>query len=104
MSLLEGRGFLLLRDGRSPLGLLSSPASVVAVVTHRRKLVAEFGGPIVPTHDAHETRKAIIGSIYDGRRLQNENEVQGGMVLVCQALGTLVPGIVDQQQIGRAHV
>ena len=99
-SLLEGRGYLLLRDGRSPLGLLSSPVSVVVVATHRRKLIAEFGSPVVPTHDVRETRKAIITSIYDGRRLQNENEVQGGVVLVCQALGTLVPGIVDQQPSG----
>ena len=99
-SLLKGRGYLLLRDGRSPLGLLSSPASVVAVATHQCKLVAELGSPVVPTHDAHKTRKAIIASIYDGQRLQNENEVQGGMVLVCQALGTLVPEIMDQQPSG----
>ena len=74
--------------------------SVVVVVTHQHKLVAEFGGPVVPTHDVRETRKAIITNIYDGQRLQNENKVQGGVVLVCQALGTLVPGIVDQQPSG----
>ena len=93
-SLLKGSGHLLLRDGRSTLSLLSSPAPVVAVVTHQRKLIVEFGGCIVPTHNTCKIHKAIIASIHDGRCLQNE--VQGDVVLVCQALGTLVPGIVDQ--------
>ena len=93
-SLLKGGGRLPLRDGRSTLSLLSSPAPVVAVVTHQCKLIVEFGGCIIPTHNTREIHKAIIASIHDGRRLQNE--VQGDVVLVHQALGTLVPGIMDQ--------
>ena len=58
----------------------------------------ECGSRIILTQDAREIREAIVAGIHDGQRLQDK--VQGDMVLVCQALRALVPGIMDQQPSG----
>ena len=97
-SLLESGSCLLLRDGQSLLSLLSSPAPVVTIATYGLKFVAECGSRVIPTQDACEIHEAIVAGIHDGRCLQDE--VQGDMVLVCQALRALVPGIMDQQPSG----
>ena len=71
---------------------------VVVIMTYQLKFIVECDSCIVPTQDASEIHEAIIMDIHDGRRLQDE--IQGDMVLVCQALRALVPGIMEQQPSG----
>ena len=71
---------------------------VVAIVTYGPEFIVECGSRVILTQDVHEICEAIVAGIHDGQRLQDK--VQGDMVLVCQALRALVPGIIDQQPSG----
>ena len=70
----------MLRDDRNHPCLLGSPAPVVVVTTHFRKVILEVGHMTTPPKQASEGLQRVLTRHHDGRGLQNE--VQGDVPLV----------------------